>query len=156
MMRLLPIIILMIPNLFKAQNDCKKYDTYYQQAIDSLSQENYAGAIKYLKVARIEAEECNDTERYKKAQKELDRANIAYIQQVELQKRQADTATRATRLTALALEVRDKNPTLAMQLADYAYRYSDKKNDIAPRVRWNIYQDDKIGLKCKTFFGHRH
>ena len=61
-------------------------------------------------------------------------------------KEKADSTARISQLITAALEVQTVNPTLAINLAKYAYNYSGKQNKSAIKIISQLFTDKDIGL----------
>ena len=172
-MKKLTIILfaLLIPMLSISQ-DCPYYETYIKKGDKALQEEDFLEAINHYNTAIVHCPDNTEVVQKKilkvfeaidKVKEEAIRmekkaliaqreAEIALIQSKEAEaaanklKEKADSTARISQLITAALEVQTVNPTLAINLAKYAYNYSGKQNKSAIKIISQLFTDKDIGL----------
>ena len=92
-------------------------------------------------------------EAFDPSKREVARAKINHVfDEIETLKKTAENLAKTSQLAAVAIQAQKENPVLAMHLANYAYQYSEGKNELAYKLRLNAYSDleNRIITRFKT------
>lgn len=172
--------LLLFPAMVWGQS-CYDYPCVIRKVKDALAAKNYQSAFNNLEsaaaypgsvaeeIAGLRQQLFHSIQQEKEeAEKERKRAEQAESQVrttlkiVQQERDRSETLRKAAekngeinRLTAQAMEVQTENPSLAADLAHYAFELSGRQHPLAAKIRRNLYQDPNVLLQTTTLVGHQ-